>query len=79
MAGLSKGSPVIRSPQEREVTMGSGATFVVVPLLFYCAVMALFCRRVARSSTPRMGWVMAGGLIGLPLCLFSGVLIAAAL
>ncbi|MFJ8149868.1 hypothetical protein ACIQ8D_07340 [Streptomyces sp. NPDC096094] len=58
--------------------MGSGATFVVVPLLFYCALMALFCHRVARSSTPRVGWLMAGALIGLPLCLFFGALIAAA-
>jgi hypothetical protein len=49
--------------------MGSGASFVIVPFMFYVALMLPFCVKVAQASSARVGWMMAAVLIFSPLAL----------
>ncbi len=57
--------------------MGSGAGFVVVFfLVVYLGPAAWFCRKVAAKSSQRIGWLMAAGLLGLPVALvFAGLFV----
>ncbi|WP_327350925.1 hypothetical protein [Streptomyces sp. NBC_01304] len=57
--------------------MGAGILLLFPVLLLYCAVMAPFCGLVGARSTRRVGWLMAAGLMGLPLGVFGGWMVAA--
>lgn len=49
--------------------MGSGASIIIVPFMFYVALMLPFCVKVAQASSARVGWMMAAVLIFSPLAL----------
>lgn len=50
--------------------MGTGIDFLVVFfLLVYLGPAAWLCRKVARNSSRGVGWLMAAGLLGIPISL----------
>ncbi|MGA5565159.1 hypothetical protein ACPCUV_28885 [Streptomyces platensis] len=55
--------------------MGSGFDFLVILfLVVYLGPAAWFCRKVARNSSPGVGWLMAAGLLGIPVALIFAAL-----
>lgn len=49
-----------------------------VPLFLYLAIMAPFCILIGKRTTEKTGWLFAAGLMGIPLALYLGFMIAAA-
>jgi hypothetical protein len=56
--------------------MGSGANVIIaVPLFFYLALMTLFCVKVGDKTSWKVGWLMAGATVFMPLALYVAFLI----
>ncbi|MFH8701990.1 hypothetical protein [Streptomyces chartreusis] len=56
--------------------MGAGLLFYIgVPLFFYLILVTILCVKIGDKTTWRMGWLMAAGLVFLPLGAFIVLLI----
>jgi hypothetical protein len=51
--------------------MGSGLTFVAIPLFLYLTPVVLLCVKVADKTSWKMGWLIAVGLIFAPAALLT--------
>ncbi|PBC81221.1 hypothetical protein SAMN05428945_4258 [Streptomyces sp. 2224.1] len=50
--------------------MGTGVDFLVVFfLVVYLGPAVWLCRKVARNSSQVVGWLMAAGILGIPVAL----------
>ncbi|MFI6093205.1 hypothetical protein [Streptomyces sp. NPDC051218] len=58
--------------------MGAGLLILSIPLFFYVVLASLFCVMIASKTSPKMGWLVAAGLVGMPLALLLGWITAAA-